>query len=99
MNIFGIGFLAMFALVQAASYIGVRRSLLDLRTAAMLCTMGSIGAMVGFGLTQNLGLGYALVVGLAVGIVFTVALMVMASFFQNNQPSAQEMEALGRKKG
>lgn len=94
MNIFGIGFLAMFALVQMGSYIGIRRGLLDLRTAGLLCGMGSIGAMIGFSLTQNLAVEYALVTGIGIGAVFTIALMIMASFFQNNQPNARDLEVL-----
>ena len=92
MSILGIIFLVIFCLVLFGTYIVIRRGLLNLRTAGGLCAVGTVTALIAFGLAEDLQLLHALAVGIVVGLIFSGAVVVMAAFFLANQPPA-EMDA------
>lgn len=82
----GILFLAVFALTLFGTYIGIRRNLLDIRTAGGLCGVITVSSLFAFGIAQDLSVIHTLVIALAGGFIFTLAVVAMAAFFQANQP-------------
>ncbi len=97
MNPLAVIFLALFVLILAGSYIIVRRRLLPLRTVAVLCAVSSVSSIIAFGFAQDLQPIHAILAGVVAGILFTSVLMMMAAFFQANQPPAEEMKAYLKK--
>lgn len=88
-NLTGLGvfFLVVFFASLVGFYIVIRRQLMPLRDAGGLALVINIGAAVAVGLSSdNVDGTLAIVGGIAIGALFTGAMITMATFFQNNQP-------------
>ncbi len=100
MNALSMLFLFIFFLMLFFTYIIVRRGWLDLKTSVGLCAVVSIFSLIGFGLSREpaLAFGHAILAALAVGLIFTGAIVAMASFFRVNEPGEAEKAYLSRTK-
>ncbi|MFP4321043.1 MAG: hypothetical protein ACLFTK_01170 [Anaerolineales bacterium] len=87
----GIIFLAVFMLALLGTYIGVRRELLALPVAGLVCAAMTVGALFGFGITQDLELLHSTLMAVFIGLSFTGVILLMAAFFLANQP--EELDA------
>jgi len=94
MNVFAIIFLLIFGLIEFGTYIAIRRRLLSVRTAALLCLGGSVTALIAFGLAQESPIEQVIIMGGVAGLVFTGIVVLMAVFFLANQPPAELQAAL-----
>lgn len=94
----GILFLAIFSVTLFVTYITVRRSFLRPQPAGLLCAAICMAALFAFGMAEDLQVLHALVLGIAIGLVFTSAIIIMAAFFQANQLSEREKAILTDKK-
>lgn len=79
-------FLAIFCITLFAAYIIIRRELLDIRTAGLLCAALSSSALFAFGVVRELQMLHTVAVAVAVGLGFTLVVVAMAAFFKANQP-------------
>ncbi|KAB2906251.1 MAG: hypothetical protein KJ064_24620 [Anaerolineae bacterium] len=100
MNALSILFLLIFFLILFLTYVIVRRGWLDLTTSAGLCAVMSIFTLIGFGLSREpaLALVHAILAAVVIGLIFTGAIIVMASFFRVNEPGEAEKAYLSRNK-
>jgi hypothetical protein len=87
-------FLGLFSLILFSSYIIVRRKWLPLETIGPICAGGTAASLIAFGLAEGLIFLHALLAGLVVGLMFSGAAMLMAAFFQANEPSREEVAAI-----
>lgn len=84
----GVLFLVIFFFSLIGFYVAIRRGLMKLSTAGVMCGAITIVSLVLFGLTNDsVDDNLALVGGFGVGLTFTGMMVTMAAFFQNNQPS------------
>jgi|GEM_PF-2419526 len=91
MSVFGAICLAIFSIILSGSYITIRRGLLPFRSTAIVCASGTITALLGFGVAQELSMEHTLAMAFVVGGMFSGAMLTMAAFFQNNEPDKAEL--------
>ncbi len=98
MSALSILFLFLFFAMLFITYIIVRRGWLDVMTASGLCAVVSVFTLLGFSLSREneVSLLYAMVVAVAIGLIFTGAIVAMASFFRANEPEAMEKAYLSK---
>ncbi|MCB9437050.1 MAG: hypothetical protein H6673_08690 [Anaerolineales bacterium] len=83
----GVIFLVIFFASLVGFYIVIRRQLMPLRDAGGLAMVINVGSAVAVGLSSdNVDGTLAIIGGMAIGALFTGAMIIMATFFQNNQP-------------
>lgn len=83
----GAIFLAIFLFSLLGFYIAIRRGLLSTPTAGILCTVLTTVSLALYGLTNDsIDDGLAVAGAVGVGMSFTGMMVVIASFFKNNQP-------------
>lgn len=88
-NLTGLGFffLIIFFVNLVGFYIVIRRQLMGLRDAGGLAVVISVGSAVAVGLSsENVDGVLAIIGGIVIGLLFSGAMITMATFFQNNQP-------------
>jgi hypothetical protein len=90
MNALGLFFLMIFSITLIGSYIAIRRRLLSLWAAGLICAAVSFTSLFAYGMTEDLHILHSLAVGIFVGLGFTGLTLVMAAFFLANQPSELE---------
>ena len=79
-------FLAIFCIALFAAYIIIRRNLLDIRTAGLLCAALSSSSLFAFGVVRELQMLHTVAVAGVIGLGFTFVVVAMAAFFKANQP-------------
>ncbi len=85
----GVLFLILFGFTLFGMYIAIRRSWGDTLTVGGIGAILSVLFVILFALTyENTSTGHAIFAGLAGGLGFAGAVIVIASFFRSNQPSA-----------
>ena len=90
MSFFGMVFLLLFGATLFGMYLAIRRGLIETRIAASLGAVISIVALFAYGMAEDLSLGHALISALLVGLIFSGAAAIMATFFKVNEPGALE---------
>lgn len=88
MTALSILFLLLFFMMLFITYVIIRRSWLDLPTASGLCLVVSIFTLIGFSLSREneVSMMHAGLVAVFGGLIFTGAIVAMASFFRANEP-------------
>lgn len=83
----GAVFLGIFWFSLLGFYVAIRRKLISVPSGGLLSAVISTVSLVLFGLTSDtIDDGLGVVGGVGVGIAFTGMMVVIASFFKNNQP-------------
>ena len=79
----------VFALIQVATYLAVRRQWLKPAMSATIGVIASIIVMTMISLAQENGPFQAIVVGVIVGALFSSAILAIAWYFHSNEMRAQ----------
>lgn len=92
MSIGALIFFALFAALMVAAYLGIRRQWLSPTIIAAVAVVGGIALMTMFSLAQGNSLIQAIIVGILLGAVFSIAVLAIAWYFQGNDLREQYMQ-------